>query len=302
MIQCEQFQNQITFYLDDELHGPELAEFEAHAAACADCRTACEQERMLLISLRESGPFQTAAPELRRRITELLEDAPPRVSAPPRLRRKIEKLWPAFAPAARFGFGQRVVAVAAVALCVLFAAFWVGFEWRSAQQPAPASEFARLAVETHLQRQRGQLPLEIVSDSPEQISAWLAGKVLFSLRLPNDAESAGREQPYHLEGARLVAFKNAVAAYISYRIQNRPITLVATSAQVAESAGSEAFVSKGRTFHHDSINGLNVLTWQDHGLTYALVSDLEERGQRSCIVCHAGAKDRSLADGLRRAS
>jgi hypothetical protein len=26
-------------------------------------------------------------------------------------------------------------------------------------------------------------------------------------------------------------------------------------------------------------------------LTYALVSDLEERGQQSCIVCHQGAQD-----------
>jgi hypothetical protein len=34
-------------------------------------------------------------------------------------------------------------------------------------------------------------------------------------------------------------------------------------------------------------------------LTYALVSDLEERGQQSCLVCHAGTKDRDFIEGLR---
>jgi anti-sigma factor RsiW len=301
MIPCEQFQTQITFYLDDELHGPEVADFEAHADACADCRTSCEQERMFLTYLRESGPLQTAGPELRRRVTDLLEDTPPPVSAPPRLRRNIERLWPSFAPAARFGFG-RLTAMGVVAACVLFAVSWLGLERRGGQRDAYASDFVQFAVETHLQRQRGQLPLGIVSDSPELVSAWFAGKVPFSLRLPNYEESAGREKPYHLEGAQLIAFHNAAAAHIAYRLQNRPITLVATSMQVAESAGRDAFVSKGRTFHHTSVNGLNVLTWQDHGLTYALVSDLGERGQRSCVVCHAGEKDRGLVEGLRHSS
>ncbi|MBO0858343.1 MAG: hypothetical protein J2P21_07755 [Chloracidobacterium sp.] len=34
-------------------------------------------------------------------------------------------------------------------------------------------------------------------------------------------------------------------------------------------------------------------------LTYALVTDLEERGQQSCIVCHEGSKDRDFIEGLK---
>jgi hypothetical protein len=40
-----------------------------------------------------------------------------------------------------------------------------------------------------------------------------------------------------------------------------------------------------------------VLTWSDDGLTYALVSDLEERGQASCIVCH---RDKRVFKGFNR--
>lgn len=303
MMQCEQFQTQITFYLDDELHGPELAEFEAHAAVCAVCRAACEQEQEFLEHLRESGPLQTAGPELRSRITQLLDKVPPPVSAPPRLRRRIERLWPVLRPASRFPLRPQGAVLAVIAACALLAVWWFGGERRDKPSPVVApSDFVLLAVETHVQRQRGQLSLEFVSDSPEKVSAWFEGKVPFRLHLPNYTEDPGRERLYHLEGARLVAFKNTVAAHIAYRLQNHPVTLLATSASGTDFVAGEAFVSKGRTFHHNSIKGLNVLTWQDHGLAYVLVSDLEERGQRSCIVCHASEKERSLVEGLRQAT
>jgi len=74
---------------------------------------------------------------------------------------------------------------------------------------------------------------------------------------------------------------------------------VATSDRVATPSGGEGIVSKGLTFHFDMIDGLKVITWSDKGLTYALVSDLEERGQESCVVCHAGTKDRDFIEGLK---
>lgn len=52
MKQCEETRAQIAFYLDDEIKGDELAEFEAHLDACADCRRACEDERRFLALVR----------------------------------------------------------------------------------------------------------------------------------------------------------------------------------------------------------------------------------------------------------
>src|SRR5207244_7937855 len=125
---------------------------------------------------------------------------------------------------------------------------------------------------------RGQLPFEIMSSSPEQISQWFSGKVPFGLKLPNYQESSGQEKIYQLEGARLVGFKKDYAAYIAYQMRSRPITLVVASNFVALPSGGEQVVSKGITFHCDSIDGLKVITCTDRGLTYALVSDLVERG------------------------
>lgn len=156
-----------------------------------------------------------------------------------------------------------------------------------------------MAAETHLRRTRGQLPLEVETAAPQGISEWFANKVNFSVKLPNYQESSGQEKLYTLEGARLVGYKEDYAAYVAYRMKARPISLVITSDAVAKPSGGEEIVARGLTFHYNAIHGLKVITWSDRGLTYALVSDLEERGQQSCIVCHQGTKDQDLITPLK---
>ncbi|MBI1762540.1 MAG: hypothetical protein HYR56_13990, partial [Acidobacteria bacterium] len=158
---------------------------------------------------------------------------------------------------------------------------------------------AQMAVDTHVRRVRGQLPLEIASASPAEISNWFAGKVSFSLKLPNYQEASGQVRLYNLEGARLVGFRNDYAALVAYDMDKHPITLVVTANGVAMPSGGEQVVSKGLRFHYDMLNGWKVITWADRGLTYALVSDLAGRGQQSCIVCHEGTQDREIIEGLK---
>ncbi len=308
-------QSQIFLYLDDELHGRELSDFEQHLEDCLECRSQCHQERSIVESVRAARPMYTASPELRDRIADLLEQAPEPYVAPSPLRDRVRQILgfdqrptasrpAASRPAAprldaprldapRLAF-SKALAWASVMAAVLFAGFWI-------LQPRPAppipSEFAMMAVDTHTRRIRNQLPLEIETASPAEISDWFSGKVPFSMKLPTYQENSGQEKLYHLEGARLVGFKNDYAAFVAYRMRNRPITLVVTSNRVAMPSGGEEIPSKGLKFHYDAINGLKVITWADRGLTYALVSDLEERGQQSCIVCHQGARDRDFIVG-----
>ena len=82
-------------------------------------------------------------------------------------------------------------------------------------------------------------------------------------------------------------------------MRNRSISLVITSDNLAVPSGGEEIHAKVLTFHYDQIRGLKVLTWSDRGLTYALVSDLEERGQQSCVVCHQGTKDQDFIAPLK---
>jgi anti-sigma factor RsiW len=286
---CDEIRNRMDFYLDDELRDDERAAFEAHLKDCQACRNLLASEQQFLQSLRQASPLYKTPDHLRSSIEQILRGrAQPPAS---RLYRFVRGC--AWQMGSAFGSsGHRRIAIfTAIGFVLLAGIFFLIKPGKESRIKSP-SEFALMAVEIHLRHLRGQLPLEITSASPDDISKWFQGKVPFSLKLPNYQESSGQDKLYKLEGARLVNFKNDYAAYVAYQMQMRPISLVVTSDKVASPSGGEEIVSKGITFHYDSIDGLKVITWSDRGLTYALVSDLEERGQQSCIVCHQGTRDR----------
>ena len=272
---CDDIRGRLTLYLDDELQGTERAAVEAHLSECESCRAIFSRELEFLNTVRGSGQLYVAPPELRAKVEQVLR---PRRSS-------------------RFNW---MVAAAAVLLVLLLPVVAWRVVKRSHQpEKGPAGSFALLAAETHLRHVRGQLPLEVESTSPQDISSWFVNKVNFRVKLPNYQESSGQEKLYVLEGARLVGFQNDYAAYVAYQMKERPISLVITSASLVEPTGGEEIPAGGLKFHYNAIDGLKVLTWSDRGLTYALVSDLEERGQQSCIVCHEGAKDQNFIEPLK---
>jgi len=285
MRKCDDIRGRLTLYLDNELQGDERATVEAHLSECEACAAIFARELNFLDAVR-SEPLHQASPELRDKVRQIISEGRrvPAVS---------EKRSSAARPR-RFGW---VDAIAAGLLVLLLPVLM----WRIVRQKETLgpSNFALMAAETHLRHVRGQLPLEMETESPQEISSWFANKVDFKVQLPNYQESSGQEKLYTLEGARLVNYQNDYAAYVAYRMKERPITLVITSGSVATPSGGEVIASKGLRFHYNAIAGLKVITWSDRGLTYALVSDLEERGQKSCIVCHEGTKDQDFIEPLK---
>jgi len=280
LTKCDDIRGRLTLYLDDELQGTERATVEAHLSDCESCAAIFARESDFLATVREGGRLHVAPPELRVKVEEILGQNRPQT---------------------RSRFSWMVAAAAVLLVLLLPVVVWRVFKQKDNSQVAagPACSFALLAVETHLRHMRGQLPLEIETGNPQQISSWFVNKVNFSVKLPNYQESSGQEKLYVLEGARLVTFRNDYAAYVAYQMKDRPISLVITSASVVEPTGGEEIAAGGLKFHYNAIDGLKVLTWSDRGLTYALVSDLEERGQQSCIVCHQGTKDQDFIAPLK---
>jgi anti-sigma factor RsiW len=285
MRKCDDIRGRLTLYLDNELQGDERATVEAHLSTCEACAATFARELHFLDAVRDSGPLHEVSPKLRDKVRQILSDGrrAPTASAKQSAARRPR----------RFGW---VMAIATGLLVVLLPVM----VWRVVRQNDPGpSRFAMMAAQTHLRHVSGQLPLETESTDPQQISSWFANKVNFSVQLPNYQESSGQEKLYTLEGARLVNYDNEYVAYVAYRMKERPITLVITSDSVVKPTGGEVIPSKGLRFHYNAIGGLKVITWSDRGLTYALVSDLEERGQKSCIVCHEGTKDRDFMEPLK---
>lgn len=299
MKQCEDIRSRLALYLDQELQGDERARFETHLQSCKACRMLVANEQLLLEVVRQARPLHQASPELRARVERLISETTAPPAAPAALKRSAQSVLLQFAPKRSRMIKVGSIAVAAgLAILLLPALAWM-IVTRSNVSPAyTPSNFALMAAETHLRHTRGQLPLEINSDKPQQISEWFANKVDFSVKLPNYQESSGQEKLYTLEGARLVGYQGDYAAYVAYQMKNRPISLVITASGIVASGGEE-ITARGLTFHYDGIRGLKVITWSDGGLTYALVSDLEERGQQSCVVCHQGAKDQDFISPLK---
>jgi hypothetical protein len=154
-------------------------------------------------------------------------------------------------------------------------------------------------AETNLMRLVSrQLPLEVRSEAPADVSRFFEGRVPFHLTLPDYPVGPGETKPYRLVGGRLVAFDGDYAAYVAYHMDERPISLLVTAAERVRPEGGETLVSGGLTFHIESVAGLKVITWTDKGLTYALASDLAVAGNRSCMVCHGSAEERRKLEGL----
>jgi hypothetical protein len=70
--------------------------------------------------------------------------------------------------------------------------------------------------------------------------------------------------------------------------------IVVPDSTAIASAGVEANFNKV-TFHYANVDRYRVVTWSQHGLTYALVSQEGNSTQRSCMVCHSAMKDRDLS-------
>lgn len=283
--------NQIPLYLDEELQGEERRAFEAHVVACVPCRAALQRERQWDEAIRQVRPLYPPPEHLRMQIEQLfaqdVTSTQPAQPLPPAV---------SFRPRWWMSLAAMVVVGLSAALIWTLIRHSMGNSIGRASNP---SEFALAAVDAHQRFVRGQLPLEIRSRSPEEISRWFEDKVPFNLKLPDYPELPDQPKPYELHGARLIGFKQDYAAYVSYQMRQRPISLLVTSGTIAQPSGGEQIQWRGLRFHFDAIQGWKVLTWSDKGLTYALVSDFEERGQASCIVCHPGPQDRSMFEGLK---
>jgi anti-sigma factor RsiW len=175
----------------------------------------------------------------------------------------------------------------------------------SSRTSISGAQFAELAVRTHRQHLRGELVLDIRTESQQVVNDWLRKRSTFSLVLPASPAANEEERSYRPEGARLVRVGGQSADFIVYHMKVPENTMTRSQPSIASlmvipasaveaSGGIEARFTKVR-FHYATVGGLKVVTWSVHGLTYALVSDEGNSTQRSCMVCHSAMRDRDLS-------
>lgn len=287
MSACDDYRSMIPLFLDDELRGNELEDFDKHITSCADCREALGHEQALSQLLHRTRPLYQAPEALRTRVSGILSsEIHAGFRAPEPLRRRILRMLslplrsidqPVF----------RWKQIVAVGLVILVALLFIP----PAVQRVHADAFVEAAAATHRSYLEGHLPMEIHTSSPTAVTAWFAGKVPFHFRLPDSQQPANGQQVYRLVGSRLISFRGSYAALTTYEMQDQRISLLVVSDRSARAEGGEEVQSGRLMFHDRTVSNFKVITWSNHGLTYALVSSLPGSARQSCLVCHQDMTD-----------
>jgi anti-sigma factor RsiW len=272
-------------YLDNDLEGQELEDFHSHLNSCANCQAHLEKERALSKLLYRSRPLYPAPAALRARINEAaaqISSSTP--ESGDRLAQRIFRTLPAIA---HWLPGLRLLApaVLAIALCLAFVPNIV--------RNARAASYVDAAVAEHRSYLDGSLVVGIQSSSSERVTNWLSGKVPFDFRLPAGDSSVEGKTAYWLTGASVVNYKGNPAVLVMYETEKEKITLLAVSSKTAVVAGGDEVRFGKLTFHYHAFSGFRVITWNNHGLSYALVSSVLGPARASCLVCHQSMTDRS---------
>jgi anti-sigma factor RsiW len=282
---CEGYYAIIQLYANDEKTG--LEHLRAHLRTCEICRVKFEADERLSTLLRRSRPLYPAPDEFRKRILQSTNSVPPTAVDGP-----VDSLqcMPELLARPVYSTGRRVLrwALPAAATLIVLACLVVV---PSLLRLSRAKRFIETAVAAHRSLLNGELPLEIQSNSTSAVTAWFGGKLHFTFRLPNSAEETGLKRVYQLTGGRLINFRGEHVALVAYRLQKEQITLLVSSEQSAVAVGGEEISSGGITFHYSKRASFTIITWSNHGLTYALVSSLPGPGRQSCLVCHQGMAD-----------
>ena len=289
---CDENRLRITLFLDDELRDQELAAFESHLAVCPACQAALAEERRFLDDLHSARPLYSAPPDLRSRVENILRHARARhatapAEAPSRNVRALTRCPNSDGPRCR-----------PPRYSGCWPLLWVGCGSGGAMR-IPISSPWPSRLTTPVTR---KLPLEMHSASPAAISDWVNTKAPFKMHLPSYDETSAQSQPYQYEGARLVSYHKDSVAYVAYRTEGKPVSLLALPTTLAPPLRGRGVKMKSLTIYYDAVDNFHVITWSGprSRLTYALVTDLEHPSQ-SCIICHASSspRDRDLMAKLR---
>ena len=161
-------------------------------------------------------------------------------------------------------------------------------------KPLSGAEYARFAVNTHKAYAQGSFALDVRATSRQTLNEWFKTNSKLALVLPGSFEVPGEQQPYRLDGARLLQVGGKTVAYIAYQMESGPVSLMVAPDSVAVATGGVEVNFKRVSFHYGMVGGYKVVTWSLHGLTYALASQEGNSTQQSCMVCHSAMRDRDL--------
>ena len=218
-----------------EIVSNELREAREHIRECAQCREFIEGERAFGSLLRNSIGKDKTPRELKNRVLAMKDH------------KTLKSVY------------LRIAVVASLLFLVI-----AGYMLMPHGDGAPV---IRQIIDDHIQF-RPSPNIQISASDPEQIETWFRGKVDFSVRIPQLAAS--------LRGGRLCFLDGKRFALVFYEHAGTQISLFITDRMDFEKIDNDKEVLvKDRKVRLVEDRGYTLLLWQERGLSYALISDLD---------------------------
>jgi anti-sigma factor RsiW len=257
---CSDREALLNLFVDGELDVAHAMDCEAHIAQCAGCARRVEQLRSVRMALSDPGLRLIAPAALRLRVANVLAAEAGREAA-------LARPVPGMARSAlldRFGrwsFAPSLAALAVVAALVI-------------SMPRGGDTLQSELVGSHVRSLLASHLTDVATSDQHQVKPWFNGKVDFS---PPVIDLADRGFP--LLGARLDYVDRKVVAALVYKRHNHVINLFVWpgSGQCAKATADE---------------GYNILAWEQAGLQFWAVSDLNPTELREFQEDYAEAAPR----------
>lgn len=214
----------------------EVVAAREHAAGCEACTRFLDDMRRIAERIRRDAPRPTAPAEVRDRLFKAIAQA--------------RMAHGASAPATRLR--RRLIPGVAAALLMVLG--WLGY-LAVRGGSSDSNDALGSIVEDRLRSQKGA---GLASSDSLQVTQWLAERLPFAVQVPIFPE--GR-----LTGARLLVDSRQAGAVVEYLVLGRVLTYY-----VLPGGG----VGFPRQIQLASRDGYRVASWNDAGLTHALVATL----------------------------
>ena len=240
MITCKSAISLIEPYLDGELDASQKAEVEAHLSECANCPAIYTRLSKLGTDVRTLAPRYAAPEHLQSRVLSAL-----------RKEARVKPVW-RLRPAKAWAIAATLLLAVSVG--------WNAMLLRSQRNTTgnTSSEVAQEIVSSHVRSLIGAHLLDVPSTEQHTVKPWFNGKLDYAPDV-KDFAAAG----FPLIGGRVDYIDHRPVAALVYKRREHVINLF-----VWPSASSLTAPA--------AVNGFNLVAWNNAGMNYCAISDLNQ--------------------------
>lgn len=235
---CLEIQPLIHGYLDGELDLVKSLEIESHIGSCADCGQILDGLVQVRGAIRAKATYFTAPADLRAKIGTALRKEAKSEAGP------------------GFSWNWLRMASAFASIVVLAIVVWVAGPFRTRQ--ATGDLLAKEIVSDHIRSLLAEHKVDVVSNDTHTVKPWFDGKVDYSPRVVR-LEAEG----FPLIGGRLDYVADRTVSVLVYQRQKHFINLYEWPT-----------TEKDQPVTFAAQQGFNFLHWNQAGMTYWAISDL----------------------------